>query len=82
MSESFTLRFLYQGIQREVECTFRASSYTYQFLCVIDGQEMILEKDDEGKLRALAADPFSAKKNRPDPALVTAMMEELENILN
>jgi hypothetical protein len=43
--------------------------------------EMIVEKDDEGQLRALEADPFSAKKTKPDPGLVKALIAEMERIL-
>jgi hypothetical protein len=81
MPEDFTLNFLYKGVQQEIHCTLRASTYTYQFLCVIDNTEMILEKDDEGNLRALQADPFSTKNKKPDPVLVKTLIGEMERIL-
>jgi hypothetical protein len=64
MSEDFTLNFLYKGVPQEIHCTLRASTYTYQFLCLIDETEMILERDDEGNFRALDADPLQAKKKK------------------
>jgi hypothetical protein len=81
MSEDFTVNFLYKGVVREIHCTLRVSTYTYQFLCAIDNTEMILERDDEGNLRAMEADPFSVKKKKPDPALVRTLIEEMERIL-
>jgi hypothetical protein len=81
MPESFTLNFLFKEVPQEITCTLRASSYTYQFLCSIGEREMILEKDDEGNLRALDADPFSAKTPRADPGLVRALIAEMERIL-
>ena len=81
MSESFTLNFLFKDVPREVSCTLRTSAYTYQFLCRIGDSEMILEKDDEGNLRALDADPFSSGKPKPDPGLVRALIAEMEKIL-
>jgi hypothetical protein len=81
MPESFTLNFIFKDTVQEVTCTLRASAYTYQFLCKIGNSEMILEKDDEGNLRALESDPFSAKKTKPDPGLVRAMIAEMERIL-
>jgi len=81
MPESFTLNFLYKGVPQEIVCTLRVSAFTYQFLCEIGSIEMILEKDDEGNLRAMEADPFLNKSQKPDPALVRTMMDELENIL-
>ena len=81
MAEAFTVNFLYKGVPQEIHCTLRVSAYTYQFLCVIGSTELILEKDDEGNLRALEADPFSAKNKKPDPALVKTLIGEMERIL-
>jgi hypothetical protein len=81
MSESFTLNFLFKDIPQEVNCTLRTSAYTYQFLCKIGDREMILEKDDEGNLRALDADPFSPRRSKADPGLVRALIAEMERIL-
>ena len=81
MSDSFTLNFMFKEVPQEVPCRLRASAYTYQFLCTVGEIEMILEKDDEGNLRALDADPFSSAKAKPDPGLVRAMIMEMERIL-
>jgi hypothetical protein len=43
---------------------------------------MVLEKDDEGNLRALEPDPFSGKNQKTDPGLVRALMAELEKVLH
>ena len=81
MSESFTLSFLYKGVPEEVDCTLRISRFKYQFLCIINHTEMIIEKDDEGNFRAMESDPFSNKNQKPDPILVKAVIDELERIL-
>jgi hypothetical protein len=81
MAESFILNFSYKGEQEEMECTLRVSAYTYQFLCTIAGIDMIMEKDDDGNLRVMEADPFANKGKKPDPALVRAVMDELEKVL-
>ena len=81
MPEDFTVNFLYKGVPQEIRCTLRVSTYTYQFLCIIDNTEMVLERDDEGNLRAMEADPFSIKKKKPDPALVMTLVGEMERIL-
>jgi hypothetical protein len=70
MPEAFTLNFMYKGSPQSIECTLRISAYTYQFLCTIDGIEMILEKDDEGNFRAMESNPFAVKNQKPDPALI------------
>jgi hypothetical protein len=81
MSESYALDILYKGVQYEINCTLRVSAYTYQFLCTTGNSQIILEKDDEGNLRAVETDPFSANVQRPDPGLVRALMTEMERIL-
>ena len=81
MPESFTLNFLFKEVPQEIVCTLRESTYTYQFLCTVGDSVLILEKDDEGNLRALETDPFSPKKSKPDPALVRALIGEMERIL-
>jgi hypothetical protein len=82
MSESFTLNYVYKGNPREINFDLRISTYKYQFLCTVDNIEMIFEKDDEGNLRALEADPFTHKNKKPDMAHVKAVMNELEKILS
>jgi len=81
MPETFTLNFVYKGIPQQIDCTLRVSAYTYQFLCTAGSAEIILEKDDEGNLRAREADPFSNKNQKPDPGLVSALLVEMERIL-
>ncbi len=72
---------MYKGDPREISFDLRVSTYKYQFLCTVDNIEMIFEKDDEGNLRALEADPFTNKNKKPDMAHVKAVMIELEKIL-
>lgn len=81
MSETYTLNILYKGVQHEITCTLRVSAYTYQFICLTGDSGIILEKDDEGNWRAMDADPFSGKKNKPEPGLVKSLMDELDRIL-
>jgi hypothetical protein len=81
MEEAFTLELAYKGITCQVPCTLRVSAYTYQLLCQLGETEIVLEKDDEGNLRAMEKDPFSAKNKKADPLLVRALIEEVERIL-
>ena len=47
-----------------------------------ENADMILERDDEGNFRAMDADPFSGKKKNTDPALIRALITEMEKILH
>ncbi len=81
MSDSFTLHYLYKGIPEEIVCSLRVSRFTYQFLCKLDDTDIIIEKDDEGNLRVMEAEPFSGKGRKPDVLKIKAIMNELERIL-
>lgn len=81
MPDTFILNMLHKGVPQEITCTLRVSAYTYQFLCTAGNTEIVLEKDNEGNLRAMESDPFSNKKQKPDPVLVRALMDEMERIL-
>lgn len=72
----------YKGVLYKIECNIRVSRYTYQFLCSTGNAQIILEKDDEGNLRALESDPHSGNFQKPEPGLVKALMEEMERILH
>jgi hypothetical protein len=81
MPRTFTLHFLYKGIPQQVNCVLRTSTYTYQFLCEIDKNELIIEKDDEGSWRVINANPLSHHIVKTDRGLVKALLEEMEKIL-
>jgi len=81
VEESFTLSFLYKGVHTELSCHLRVSAYTYQFICVVGGHEIIMEKDDEGNIRVLDAAPFSDKFKKPDSEFIRAMVAEMQRVL-
>jgi hypothetical protein len=82
MSDSFTLHYSYKGVPKEIVCSLRVSKFTYQFLCTLDGTDIIIEKDDEGNLRVMEAEPFSDNGKKPDVLQIKAIMDELERILS
>ena len=82
MSETFFLDISYKGNPYQIECNIRVSRYTYQFICSTGKTQIILEKDDEGYLRALESDPNSGNFQKPEPGLVRTLMEEMERILH
>lgn len=78
MEESFTITILHKGEEKELAGRLRVSAYTHQFLFTIDGSEIILEKDDEGNFRALAAAAFSESARQADPSLIQALISTME----
>jgi hypothetical protein len=73
---------LHNGIRKELTGLFRISAYTYQFLFKIEDTEIILEKDDEGKLRALVPSAGLKSGQEPTPSLIRVLMEEMEKQMN
>jgi hypothetical protein len=82
MAEEFTLNFLYGGIPQQINCVLRVSTFTYQFLCEIEKNELVIERDDEGSLRVIRADPFANNNMKLDPGLVKALLAEMERVLH
>jgi hypothetical protein len=41
-----------------------------------------VEKDDEGNLRVIKADPFAKNNTKMDPGLVKALLTEMERVLH
>jgi hypothetical protein len=82
MEEAFDVSFSYKGVEQRVQCALRVSRFTYQFLCRLGEAELVLEKDDEGNLRAINADRYSHQNKNSDSGLVKALIEEMERILH
>lgn len=81
MPEGFSLEFDYKGAVEKMDCTLRVSSYGYQILCSAENVTLIIERDDEGNLRAREADPFSKNTKKMSTGYIQAMMKELDRIL-
>lgn len=81
MEESFTITVLHNGKEKEMTGRLRISAYTHQFLFNIGDAEIILEKDDEGNFRAIIPVVISNAGPKPDPSLVSALIEEMEKAM-
>ncbi len=76
-TEEFSLDLEVRGKPVTVEGRLRQSTFTYQFLFDIEGTELIVEKDDQGELRAFAPGIRDGQKP-PDQLLVKAILAEME----
>ncbi|MDP4131560.1 MAG: hypothetical protein Q8918_14625 [Bacteroidota bacterium] len=77
MEELFTITILHNGVEKELAGKLRISAYTHQFIFTIGESEIVVEKDDEGNLRALTASSSSGKPQNIDPSLVQALINEM-----
>jgi hypothetical protein len=64
------------------ELTFKVRlvtfAYTYKFYIMIEGQELIIERDDEHQFRAIISDASS--DNNIDRRLIARIIESLEGV--
>ena len=81
MEERFTITILHNGTEKELSGILRISSYTHQFLFEIGDSEIILEKDDEGNFRALIPPASGEAKQKIDPSLIQALVNEMEKVM-
>ena len=76
-TDEFSLDLEVRGKPVTVEGRLRQSTFTYQFLFDLEGTELIVEKDDQGELRAIAPGIRDGQK-APDQLLVKAILAEME----
>ena len=76
MDQTFILPVTYQGQEMEFEATMQSWAYGYRFLVLVQGTEVIFERDDEGNYRALLSQGTSAKA--PENALLEAIVQVIQ----
>lgn len=66
-------------IYKEEELTFKVRlatfGYVYKFYIIVEGQELVFEKDEEGQYRVHAVDEKNSKDM--DPGLIEAIIDTL-----
>lgn len=79
MEMSFELPVMYKGEEREYKARAVVYGYTYRFYILVDDTELIFEKDDEQQFRVLQESPGTTP---PDPALLSAIIDSLQQLSN
>jgi hypothetical protein len=75
--EEFDLQIDYQGRVRVFPCRFAQLGYTYRFIVLIDGREVIFEPDEERNFRARMESPIEHDSSlREQIALVAAELNK------
>ncbi|RYY92797.1 MAG: hypothetical protein EOO11_20795 [Chitinophagaceae bacterium] len=78
--ESFDLPVTYKGKERSFSAALVQRGFAHRIEVDVDGTPVYFEWDEERKFRALV-DPDAAGNDRPDPGLVQALLETLEELL-
>lgn len=66
----------YQGDEREFEARVQVWQYGHRWFVMVEGVELVFEKDDAGEYRALTPEGYTGKL--PDRGLVQAIAEVLD----
>jgi len=80
MEHNFELPVLHKGEELILNGRLIASAFSYKFFIIVNGTELIFEKDDEGEFRVLVQE--GEEKQLPDKALVADILDALQLIVN
>jgi hypothetical protein len=78
MEQTVEIPVTIRGEERLFVAQVQAWRYGLRFLVDIDGNEVVLERDDAGEFRAIMPEGVAGKM--PDKAVISAIIEVLEQL--
>lgn len=78
MDESVNIPLLYEGKEREFQARLQSWAYGHRFFIDVDGTELIVERDDEGRYRAIVSPGHAGPL--PAAGLVQAIIDTLQSL--
>lgn len=78
MEHFFELPINYQGEERLFKTRLVTFGYAYKFYVVIDGKELVVERDDDQNYKTILTDPFA--RQGFDPGLIKVIVECLQKL--
>jgi hypothetical protein len=86
MDEPFIIPLNYKGADREFEATLQVLGYTHRFKVDVDGTEVLFERDEEGRYRAILSQEVLAGQGKGgrsiDPGLLEHIALQIEQFLS
>lgn len=86
MDEPFLIPVSYKGKEWEFEATLQILGYTHRFNVLVEGAEVIFERDEEGQYRAIVSQEALAARGKGargiDPGLLEHIALQIEQILS
>jgi hypothetical protein len=79
MEHYFELPVHHKGEELILKGRLVATAYSYKFFIVVNGSELIIEKDDEEQLRVLIEE--GQVKQLPDKALIADILDAVQQIV-
>ncbi|SFP79987.1 hypothetical protein [Parafilimonas terrae] len=77
MEHYFELPVTINGEEKYFKGRLATFGYVYKFYIIVDGQELVFEKDDEQQYRVLSE---GVKEKGIDPALIQAIVTILDKL--
>lgn len=77
MEMSFDLPVMYKGEERTYPTRAVIYGYAYRFYILVDGAELVFEKDDEQQFRVLQENPSATP---PGTDLLSAIVHSLQQL--
>lgn len=78
MDEVVQIPVEYAGVEREFDARVQIWQYGHRFFVMVEGVELVFERDDSGQYRALAPEGYTGKL--PERGLVQAIAEVLDGL--
>ncbi len=78
MEEAFRLPVEFNGQVQEIDVTLRVTGFSPRFIASVNGEEVIIEKDEEGSYRAIQFDPQAS--GQLDKDLVAAIVTSIQQV--
>ena len=78
MDQTVEIPVTIRGEERIFSARVQAWQYGLRFLVDLEGNEIVLERDDAGEFRAILPEGFSGKL--PDKAIISAIIEVLQQL--
>lgn len=82
MEDSFIIPLTFQGEELELEGRLHLLGYLHKIEVQVNGTAVLFEPDEERKYRALVSIEQVEKSRNLNPALLKAIAEKLDSLLN
>ena len=77
MDEPFLIPVNYKGIEWEFEATLQIFGYTHRFNVLVEGTEVIFERDEEGQYRAILSQEALAAQGKGSRSIDPGLLEHI-----
>lgn len=78
MGDIFELTVEHNGKEQQLDAQLLVTGYTHKFLVVVNGIEVVFERDEEGGYRALVPDADEKTMRKLDVSLLQKIADTLQ----